>query len=232
MAKFKVGDRVRVEREGKDSLAKVVALYPKTVIRFDSDGAEFQIDGSELRLANSRACRSTNPVVANALAARNYAYSHDPVKLMIQYAKKEDYGGIMDFTRPEEAESMGLYPADVVRSVYAKASKYYAGGRNMATPAQTQELVGLISRLRIKGINARGTARNATKSMTLIPSKDGNKLNDFIHYAYFTADGKWNEGDIPYVRKDLLVRGLEEELNRARTRMQAIADALKEAKAI
>ena len=80
-------------------------------------------------------------------------------------------------------------------------------------------------------LNAR-TARNATKSMTLIPAKDGNRLNDFIHYAYFTADGKWKEGDIPYVRKDMLISGLEKELDRAKTAMQAIADALKEAKAI
>jgi hypothetical protein len=114
--------------------------------------------------SNSRACnsvRSRNAVVAKALnaCAKNYAYSHDPIKLMIQYAKKEDYGGIMDITNPAEADSMGLYPADLVRRIYAKASKYYAGGRNMATPAQTQELVGLISGQRIKALNA--CARNA-----------------------------------------------------------------------
>ena len=177
-AKFKVGDRVIIKEWARQKTAgygrgtiikKVGAQF---LVRPDEQShAKYYVptyawNEDDLVAANARACngvRSRNAVVAKALnaCARNYAYSTDVIKLLAQYAKKEDYGGIMDMTRPEDAEDIGLYPAELVRRIYAKASKYYAGGRNMATPAQTQELVGLISQLKYKSANACGAARNA-----------------------------------------------------------------------
>lgn len=153
--KFKVNDAVTVWRgKYKGREGRILGIYPtgtgKQLVDMLGHEGRTVVDIEDL----SKGFKDgTNSCAKNA-CAKNYAWSTDPIKLMIQYAKREDYGGIMDFTRPEEAESMGLYPADVVRSVYAKASKYYAGGRNMATPAQQQELVGLLSQLKYKAANA------------------------------------------------------------------------------
>ena len=146
-ASFKKGEYVTSKGSPQLGKGKIIdeVDYNQYIVRFD-DGDESLFEGSDL-------------VAANACKARNYAYSTDPIKLMIQYAKKEDYGGITDFTNPEEAEEMGLYPADLVKRIYAKAMKYYAGGRNMATPAQQQELVGLLSQLKYKAANS--CAKNA-----------------------------------------------------------------------
>ena len=150
MAQFKEGEYVTSKERpylGKGRIIDEVD-FNQYIVRFD-DGDESLFEGSDL-------------VAANACKARNYAYSTDPIKLMIQYAKKEDYGGITDFTNPGDAEDMGLYPADLVKRIYAKAMKYYAGGRNMATPAQQHELVGLISQLKYKAANA--CAKNGIRS--------------------------------------------------------------------
>lgn len=83
MAKFKVGDKVKVKGAGVETIK---AVYPKgkgsgldptqvdmSVDWYETDGSGMIADEDIVGIANSRVCNSTNPVVANAMRARNYS---------------------------------------------------------------------------------------------------------------------------------------------------------------
>ena len=76
MAKFKVGDRVRDTEAMRDGvIVEVDAEKPGYyAVKYDTrPQPQWNVPESYLTLANSRACNSTNPVVANAMRARNYS---------------------------------------------------------------------------------------------------------------------------------------------------------------
>ena len=75
MAKFKVGDKVLIDVWPDKGLVGTVKEidyggHPGNVYVDYGTGAG-SVPESQLRPANSRACNSTNPVVANAMRARN-----------------------------------------------------------------------------------------------------------------------------------------------------------------
>jgi len=92
MAKFKVGDRVLIDVWPDKGLVGTVKEidyggHPGNVYVDYGTGAG-SVPESQLRPANSRACNSTNPVVANAMRARNGKRDDRSTMQAYGYAKR------------------------------------------------------------------------------------------------------------------------------------------------
>ena len=205
MAKFAKGDKVVSVKSGAKGVVDEVYGEEKYAVLFDGAANPDRVEGFQIKAANGCAKNAKFKVGDRV---RDTEAMRDGVIVEVD-AEKPGYYAVKYDARPQPQWNV---------------PESYLTLANAAPVRSTNSIVQ-------NAISAR-TARNATKLMTLIPSKDGNKLNDFIHYAYFKADGNWKEGDIPYVRKDMLIKGLEKELDRAKTTMRAIEDALKQAKEI
>ena len=75
MAKFKVGDRVRIERWNQPTVYGKLLKYENGTVTIEQDGAgpvSYRVDEDGIKpiTPNSAPCRSTNAVVQNALDAR------------------------------------------------------------------------------------------------------------------------------------------------------------------
>lgn len=135
MAKFKVGDRVKVKGAGVETIK---AVYPKgkgsgldptqvdmSVDWYETDGSGMIADEDIVGVANSRACNSTNPVVANAMRARNATTPGDLTKalkdlLSVMKDVKIDYDKAKENDRWVKTRLRSI--KNEMRSVYENAS--------------------------------------------------------------------------------------------------------------
>lgn len=110
MAKFKVGDKVLIDVwPDKDLVGTVKEIdyggHPGNVYVDYGTGAG-SVPESKLRPANSRACNSTNPVVANAMRALNATYQYHDYDVPVIQLGQRKYITIMGVADEETAKAI------------------------------------------------------------------------------------------------------------------------------
>lgn len=117
MAKFKVGDVVSVKREAAEMIDNPALARKRGRVTKVLPGGYYEVDGelgatgleltdAELTLANSRACNSTNPVVANAMNARNATYKYHDYDVPVIQLGQRKYITIMGVADEETAKAI------------------------------------------------------------------------------------------------------------------------------